>query len=114
MIKNLGGRKLSKTGSHRRRMLANMATSLLLQEKVRTTVPKAKELRGITDRIIVLARQGNQREVRRILRDKTVTQKLFEVLVPRYKDRPAGFTRLYRLGRRQGDGAEMSLVQLIT
>lgn len=94
-------------------MLANMATGLLLQERVRTTLPKAKELRRTTDHLISLACQGNHREVRRILRNKTGTQKLFEVLVPRYKDRAGGFTRLYRLDRRQGDNAEMGLVQLV-
>ena len=114
MIKTLGGRKLSRTGEHRRAMMANMATSLFLHEKVKTMTPKAKELKTFAERIIGKARRGARREVKRVIRDKVVYDKLFDVLVPRYETRPGGFTQLFRIGRRAGDNVEMSLVKLIS
>jgi len=113
MIKNLGHRKLSKTGSHRRSMLANMATSLLLHEEIRTTLPKAKELRRVVDNVITHARKGHHLQTRRVISNRTVYKKLFDVLAPRYSARAGGYTRIFRTGRRKGDSAEMTLVKLV-
>ena len=113
MINNLGARKLSRTGSHRRAMFSNMATSLLLHEKVETTLPKAKELRRVVERVIADAKNGRHVEVRRIIRDKTVYHKIFDLIAPRYKERPGGFTRILKLGARRGDAAETALVKLV-
>jgi large subunit ribosomal protein L17 len=113
MIKNLGSKKLSRTGSHRRAMFSNMATSLLLHEKVQTTLVKAKELTAFVEHIITDAKNGNHLEVRRVIKDRTVYKKLFEVIAPRYKERVGGCTRVLKLGQRKGDATEMALVKLI-
>jgi len=113
MINNLGARKLSRTGSHRRAMFSNMATSLLLHEKVQTTLPKAKELRRVVERVIADAKNGRRVEVRRVIKDKVVYHKVFDVLAPRYKERPGGCTRILKLGARRGDAAEAALVKLV-
>lgn len=113
MIKNLGHRKLSKTGAHRRAMFANMATSLLLHEKITTTLPKAMELRRVVEGIVNDAKLGRKMEVRRAVRDRNVYNKLFDVIAPRYKDREGGCTRILRLGMRRGDAAETAMVKLV-
>ncbi len=113
MINNLGARKLSRTGSHRRAMFSNMATSLLLHEKVETTLPKAKELRRVVERVIADAKNGRHIEVRRVVKDKVVYHKVFDVIAPRYKERPGGFTRILKLGARKGDAAAVALVKLV-
>jgi large subunit ribosomal protein L17 len=114
MIKNLGYRKLSRTSSHRKAMLANMTVSLLLAEEVETTVAKAKELKSFADRVITDAKRGRRVEVRRVLKNnKAVSKKLFDIIVPRYEKRSGGYTRLVRLGIRRGDSARMSLVKLV-
>lgn len=113
MINNLGARKLSRTGSHRRAMFSNMATSLLLHEKVETTLPKAKELRRVVERVIADAKNNRRVEVRRVIKDKVVYHKVFDVLAPRYKERDGGFTRILKLGARRGDAAEAALVKLV-
>ena len=114
MIKNHGGRKLGKTGSHRRAMLKNMAQSLFQHERIQTTVPKAKELRSFAEKLITLAKKDNHREVRRSVQQKNVYTKLFEVLAPRYKDRPGGYTQIIRIGRRKGDDTETCLIRLVS
>jgi large subunit ribosomal protein L17 len=113
MIKNLGASKLSKTGSHRRAMFSNMATSLLMHEKVETTLPKAKELRRVVERVIADAKNNRWVEVRRVIKQKAVYNKVFEVLAPRYKERPGGCTRILKLGPRRGDATETALVKLV-
>lgn len=113
MIKNLGTSKLSMTGSHRRAMFSNMATSLLLHEKVETTLPKAKELVRVADHVIANAKNGRHIEVRRVIKDKAVYHKVFDVLAPRYKERSGGFTRILKLGQRKGDAAQVALVKLV-
>lgn len=113
MIRNLGARKLSRTGSHRRAMFSNMATSLLLHEKVETTLMKAKELRKVAERVIADAKNNRRVEVRRVIKDKAVYHKVFEVLAPRYKEREGGFTRILKLGMRRGDATETALVKLV-
>ena len=94
-------------------MFCNMATSLLLHEKVETTLPKAKELRRVAERVIADAKNGRYVEVRRVIKDKVVYHKVFDVLAPRYKERPGGFTRILQLGQRKGDAAQIALVKLV-
>ena len=112
MIKNLGHRKLSKTGSHRRAMFSNMAASLLLHEKIKTTLPKAKELRRVVEGVINDAKKGRKLEVRKVIKSKDVYHKIFDVIAPRYKDRCGGCTRILKLGTRKGDAAEVAMIKL--
>jgi ribosomal protein L17 len=114
MVKQMGGRKLGVTGSHRRAMLRNMATSLFLHEKVETTVEKAKELRPYAEKIITEAKKGKHYMVRRQIQNKIVYKKLFEILAPRYAQRPGGYTRILRLTPRQGDNATRGLISLVS
>lgn len=113
MIKNTGRRKLGKTGSHRKAMFSNMATSIILHEQVQTTVQKGKELRRVIDGLITDAKAGDKRKVEMTIKDKAAFKKLFEVLADRYAKRPGGFTRAYKLGVRKGDNAEVALVKLV-
>ena len=112
--KTVGRRKLGDTGSHRRSLLRNMATSLILHEKVETTVAKAKELRPFVEKIITQARQGKHYLVRRKIQDKVVYQKLFDVLAPRYAQRPGGYIRIMRLAPRASDNAKRGLIALVS
>ncbi|MCZ6759239.1 MAG: 50S ribosomal protein L17 [Gemmatimonadetes bacterium] len=116
MRHRIKGRQLSRTKSHRRAMLGNMATSLVEHEKVVTTVAKAKELRPFVERLITLARRGDlhaRRLAERRIKSRTASGKLFSELGPRFADRPGGYTRIVRLGHRQGDGAEMARIELL-
>ncbi len=97
-------------------MLSNMATSLFRHERIRTTTAKAKELRPFAERLITLARRGDlhaRRQAARTIRDKEALQKLFDTLGPRYADRSGGYLRVLKIGQREGDGAEIALVQLV-
>ena len=114
MTKQMGGRKLGVTSSHRRALLKNMATSLFLHEKVETTIAKAKELRPFAEKLITQAVQGKHFMVRRQIQDKTVYKKLFEVLVPRYAQRPGGYTRIMHLAPRRSDSAKRGLIALLS
>src|SRR5581483_8258745 len=114
MVKQMGARKLGVTGSHRRALLRNMATSLFLHEKVETTIAKAKELRPFAEKIITDAKKGKHYLVRRVIQDKIVYKKLFETLAPRYKERPGGYTRIMHLAPRLGDNAKRGLIQLVS
>ena len=110
------GRKLNRTSSHRRALIRNLITSLLRDEKIRTTDPKAKELRRWADRVITLGKQGSlhaRRQVLSIVQDKAVVRKLFDTIAPRFKDRPGGYTRIVKLGARRGDAAPISLIELV-
>jgi large subunit ribosomal protein L17 len=110
------GRQLSRSSSHRRAMLRNMATSLLKHETIRTTLPKAKELRRVVEPLITMARTDNVAQRRRAfdrLRDREVVGKLFDELGPRYRERPGGYLRILKMGNRAGDAAPMALVQLV-
>jgi len=113
MIKHLGGRKLGRTGAHRKALLSNLVTSLLIHERVVTTVAKAKEMRPLAERIITRAKRGQHLQVRRRIQDKKAFKKLFDVIAPRYQNRPGGYTQVVRLSTRQGDNAEMGLVRLV-
>ncbi|HEY7166706.1 MAG TPA: 50S ribosomal protein L17 [Candidatus Binatia bacterium] len=110
------GRKLNRTSSHRWALMRNMVTSLLRDEKIRTTDPKAKELRRWADRVITLGKEGTlhaRRQVLAIVQDKAVARKLFDTIAPRFKERPGGYTRIVKIGWRRGDAAPVSLIELV-
>ena len=116
MRHQLSGRQLSRNAPHRRAMLRNMAASLLRHETIRTTVPKAKEARRIAERVITVAKRGglhNIRQAARVVKDRDVLKRLFEVVAPRYAARPGGYTRIMKTGFRAGDNAPMSILELI-
>lgn len=111
-----GLRKLNRTSSHRIAMLRNMANSLFTHEAIRTTLPKAKELRRVAEPLITLSKNptvANRRLAFDRLRDRGVVVKLFDELGPRYKARPGGYLRILKFGFRQGDCAPMALVELV-
>jgi len=110
------GRKLNRTSSHREAMFKNMAASLIQHEEIRTTLPKAKELRRVAEPLITLAKVSsvaNRRLAYARLRDRDAVGKLFDVLGVRYKNRPGGYLRILKFGFRAGDTAPMALVQLV-
>ena len=111
-----GLRKLNRTTSHRLAMLRNMMNSLIAHEAIKTTVPKAKELRRVVEPMITLAKEAtvaNRRLAFDRLRDRDSMTKLFDVLGPRFKARPGGYTRILKMGFRVGDNAPMALVELV-
>ena len=111
-----GLRKLNRTSSHRLAMLRNMMNSLLTHEVIKTTVPKAKELRRVVEPMITLAKEptlANRRLAFDRLRDRDVVTKLFNELGPRFKARPGGYTRILKMGFRVGDNAPMALIELV-
>lgn len=110
------GRKLNRTSAHRKALFRNMVTSLLEHERIHTTDAKAKELRGLADRMITLGKRGDlhaRRQALSVIRDKEVTAKLFGELADRYRDRPGGYTRVIKLGHRAGDAAPQSMIELV-
>jgi large subunit ribosomal protein L17 len=111
-------RKLGRITPHRIALLRNLATSLFEKERIRTTLPKAKELRPFAERLITLARsEGDRLHARRLaarnVQDPAVLKKLFDTIGPRFATRPGGYTRILRLGTRKGDGAEMAYLELV-
>ena len=110
------GRKLNRTASHRGALLASLAAALIKHEQIATTLPKAKELRRVTDRLITLAKRGDL-HARRLaasrIRDDAMVAKLFETLAPRYAARPGGYTRVLKAGFRYGDSAPMAVIELV-
>ena len=109
------GRRLGRNSSHRKAMFRNMATSMVKHETIRTTVPKAKELRRVVEPLITLAKEdsvANRRLAFNRLRDKEAVGKLFSELGPRFKDRPGGYLRILKMGPRPGDAAPMAIVML--
>lgn len=116
MRHRLSGRKLSRTGAHRRAMFRNMTTSLVEHELIRTTLPKAKELRRFAEPLITLSKQdsvANRRLAFDRLRCKSAVGKLFTELGPRYESRPGGYIRILKCGLRSGDAAPMAYVELV-
>ncbi len=110
------GRKLNRTSAHRKAMFANMSASLFEHEVIKTTVPKAKELRRVAEPLITLAKEdsvANRRLAFKRLRNKAAVGKLFTELGPRYEDRPGGYTRILRAGYRHGDAAPMAYIELV-
>ena len=109
-------KKLGRTAQHRLALMRNLITALFEHERIRTTLAKAKESRRFADRMVTFALKNTlaaRREVGRDIHDKTVLKKLFDVIGPRFVGRPGGFTRVLRLGPREGDGAEMALLELV-
>ncbi len=110
------GRGLSRSPSHRRATLRNLATSLFRHGRIETTTAKAKELRPYAERLITLARRGDvhaRRLAGRRIQDRQVLGKLFDEIAPRFAERPGGYTRVLKLGTRKGDAADMSLIELV-
>jgi len=110
------GRQLSRTSTHRRAMLSNMATSLFLHGRVVTTEAKAKELRPYAEKLITLARRGDlhaRRLAARKIRERDALTRLFAELGPRFAGRPGGYTRILKLGHRPGDGADVARIELL-
>lgn len=109
-------RKLNRTSTHRRAMFANMAASLIEHEQIVTTLPKAKELKPIMDKLITLAKRGDlhaRRQAISKIRNKDQVSKLFETLGPRYEERNGGYTRVLKAGFRHGDNAPMAVIELV-
>lgn len=110
------GRKLNRSASHRWALMRNLVTSLFRHERIQTTDPKAKELRGWADRVITLGKEGTLHARRRaigIVQDEGVVRKVFDTLAPRFKNRPGGYTRIVKIGWRHGDRAPISLIELL-
>jgi large subunit ribosomal protein L17 len=109
-------RKLNVTASHRKAMFSNMAASLIENEQIKTTLPKAKEIRPIVEQLITLGKKGglaNRRRAHAMLRDDSSVKKLFDVLAGRYEKRPGGYCRVMKAGFRYGDAAPMAVVELV-
>jgi len=119
------GRKLKRTASHRKALLAALSTSLLRHKRITTTVAKAKETRMAVEKLITRAKRAiaktdapasgvhARREVHRVIRDRAVITELFDTIAPRVAERAGGYTRIVKLGQRQGDGAEMAVIELV-
>ncbi len=110
------GRTLSRTASHKKATMRNMATSLFRHERIETTTAKAKELRPFAERLITLGKRGDlhaRRLAGRLIADREVLGKLFDDIGPRFTERPGGYTRILKLGNRRGDAAEMALIELV-
>ena len=116
MRHRISGRKLNRTSSHRKAMLANMAAALIKHEQITTTVPKAKELRRTVDKLVTLGKRGSlhaRRQVLSVLKDPKRTDKLFTTIADRFKTRNGGYTRVMRAGFRYGDSAPMASIELV-
>jgi large subunit ribosomal protein L17 len=117
MRHRMSGRKLNRTSSHRKAMFANMAAALIKHEQITTTVPKAKDLRAVVDKLITLGKRGDLHArrlvVARLHGDRQLADKLFTTLAERYKDRNGGYTRVLRAGFRYGDSAPMAIIELV-
>jgi large subunit ribosomal protein L17 len=110
------GRKLTITSSHRTAMFANMAAALIKHEQIKTTLPKAKELRPVVEKLVTLSRRNDlhaRRQALSAIRDEDQVKKLFDVLGPRYKGRPGGYTRVLKAGFRHGDNAPMAFIEFV-
>ena len=116
MRHGFAGRRFGRSSSHRKAMFANMANALIKHEQIKTTLPKAKDLRRVIDPLITLGKRGNlhaRRQAYAQLRDDAMVAKLFDVLAERYKDRPGGYSRVLKAGFRYGDAAPMAIIELV-
>jgi large subunit ribosomal protein L17 len=116
MMHNRAGRKLRRTTAHRLAMFSNQLQSLMTHERIETTLTKAKELRPLAERLITIGKSDDlaaRRKVSRWIPDRTTVKKVFESLAPRFVDRPGGYTRILRLGPRQGDAAESAILEFV-
>ncbi|OUI87691.1 50S ribosomal protein L17 [Acetobacter tropicalis] len=116
MRHRIAGRKLGVTSSHRAAMFRNMAVALLKHEQITTTLPKAKELRPVVEKLITLGKRGDlhaRRQAFALLRDDVIVKKLFSAIAERYKGRTGGYSRVMRAGMRYGDAADMAVIELV-
>ncbi len=116
MRHGVSGRKLNVTSSHRLAMFRNMAVALIKHEQITTTLPKAKELRPVAEKLITLGKRGGlhaRRQAHAQLRDDVIVAKLFSALADRYRTRPGGYTRVLKAGVRYGDAADMAVIELV-
>lgn len=116
MRHNLKGRKLNRTSSHRKAMFANMAVSLVMHEQIKTTLPKAKEIRPYVEKLVTAAKNptlANRRRIISIIRDKDAAAKLISTLAPRYSERTGGYTRIIKGGFRFGDNAPVAYIEFL-
>ena len=116
MRHNKSGRRLGRKPDHRQHMMQNMVTSFFENERITTTVTRAKELRKLVDKMITFGKRGDlhaRRQVLRVIHDQKVVAKLFEMISPRYTNRPGGYTRIIKLENRQGDNAPMAIIELV-
>ena len=116
MRHKMAHRKLNRTASHRKAMFANMASSLIEHEQIVTTLPKAKELRPIVEKLVTLAKRGDLNSRRIAIartRNKEMSKKLFDILGPRYAERPGGYIRIMKAGFRYGDNAPMAVIEFV-
>jgi large subunit ribosomal protein L17 len=112
------GRKLNRTASHRKAMFTNMAAALIKHEQIKTTLPKAKELRPVVEKLVTLSRRGSKdlharRQAIAQIGDEVQVTKLFDVIGPRYAGRPGGYTRVLKAGPRKGDNADMAFIEFV-
>ena len=116
MRHGMSGRKLNRSSTHRKAMFNNMAAALIKHEQIQTTLPKAKDLRRVADRLITLGKRGDlhaRRQALSMLKDTKLTEKLFSTLADRYKERNGGYTRVLKAGFRYGDMAPMAVIELV-
>lgn len=116
MRHRISGRKLNRKSQHRKAMFSNMAAALIKHEQIKTTLPKAKELRPIVEKLVTLGKRGTLHDRRRafaMLRDDATTAKLFETLGPRYQERNGGYIRIIKAGFRYGDAAPMAMIEFV-
>lgn len=116
MRHGIKGRKLNRTSAHRKALFSNMSNSLFKYEQIRTTLPKAKALRPLAEKLITLSRRGDlhaRRQILSFLQDNEITAKLMSDLAPRYKDRSGGYIRIIKNGFRYGDNAPMAIIELV-
>lgn len=116
MRHRLAGRKLNRTSSHRKALFANMAAALIKHEQIKTTLPKAKDLRRVIEPLITLGKRGDlhaRRQALSVLQDRALVEKLFSTLAERYKEREGGYTRVLKAGHRYGDAADMAIIELV-
>lgn len=117
MRHRMSGRKLNRTSAHRKAMFGNLAAALIKHEQIRTTLPKAKELRPLVERLVTLGKRGSlharRQALARLHNDSKMVDKLFSVLADRYRDRPGGYTRILKAGFRYGDSAPMAVIEFL-
>jgi large subunit ribosomal protein L17 len=110
------GRKLGRSPAHRKALFRNQLSSLVKEERIRTTLEKAKELRPLVEKAVTQGKRGTihaRRQVNRVISDRDLVKKLFDEIAPRYHERPGGYTRIIKLGPRKGDGAEMAYLEFV-
>ncbi len=116
MRHRVSGKKLGRTTEHRKALMRNLATELFRYGRIKTTLPKAKALRPIAEKLITLGKRGTLSDRRRLigyLKDKKIAHKVVDEIGPKYMQRPGGYTRIYKLGWRKGDAAEMAIIELV-